>query len=126
VERARGEAKPNVLRPSERKEAPAWVKPALAVASVGALVAALWVAGPSLLPYSDHALRQGLVAVAEAARKDIEDYRRAKGALPALLPNMALAMVVEYTREGDDYRLRATDGVRVVDIDAKGTVTTSP
>lgn len=90
-----------------------------------ALLGAYAFAGPYVLGYSDHTLRKELLAVVAAARNDVESARKKQGALPGSIPNLALAMAVEYHRSGDGYRLIANDGERVVEMDDKGSVSES-
>jgi hypothetical protein len=106
----------------DRAKAQADAKPGARVSKTMAAVAAVvgigafaWAAGPSFLPVTDVALRQVLSVALEEARKDVEAFRKANGSLPAALPNMALAMMVEYEPRGSGYFLRASDGVRVVE-----------
>jgi hypothetical protein len=98
----------------------------LAVVVAGLAVAATYgFAGPYLLGYSDHTLRKELRAVVETARQEVEKARGKQGRLPDSLPSMALAMIVEYHRTGDGYRLIASDGERIVEMDSSGSVSES-
>lgn len=111
----------------DREKAAAEAKPRAKLSTPVAVVAAAvgiaafaWAAGPSLLPVTDAALRQGLAVALDEARKDVEAFRKANGTLPAALPNMALAMVVEYEPRGSGYFLRASDGTHVVEREEPG------
>jgi hypothetical protein len=65
-----------------------------------------WVMGPS--PQS---LRTDLEALMAQAAQEVNDYRTQTGKLPDQLPNPALAMVVNYKRDGDaQYTLSAAIG----------------
>lgn len=108
------------LPESEPKDRSTILRWSAGIAAVAALAAFYVVAGPWLLGFSEGEMRRMLVAVADDARKEIDAYRKLNGRLPPSIPNMALALVVEYFPEGDGYRLRASDGVRVVEMDSGG------
>ena len=93
--------------------------------AVAGLVAFYLLAWPHLFGFSEGALRKGLIMAAEAARADVEAYRKANGALPPAMPNAALSLVVVYERSGDGYRLRADDGPVSIVMNERGEVTES-
>jgi hypothetical protein len=96
-----------------------------ACAAVAGIVATYFFAGPYVLGLSEREMRAGLVSEVNAARDDVEAARKAKGALPDTIDNMAIAMVVEYHRRDGGYRLVASDGYRQVEMDESGNVTES-
>jgi hypothetical protein len=110
------------LPENEPKDRSTFLRWSAGIGAMAALAAFYVVAGPWLLGFSEGEMRRMLVAVADDARNDIDAYRKLNGTLPPSIPNMALALVVEYFPEGDGYRLRASDGVRVVEMDSKGGV----
>ena len=122
VERAQSEVKTFRPPPPEGRDDSRLRAAVAGVAAAGALVAAYVFAAPWFLGFSDSALRQGLTSLAEAARKEVEAYRRVNGSLPDNMPNPMLALAVDYRRAGEGYRIVASDGSRTVEMDASGAV----
>lgn len=97
-------------RPRKRSFSP-WLLPTILLVIIAASLAALW---SELRPPGTADIARDLEAIVARARDAIEAARGASGELPAALPNAAMASVVRYEKNQNEYRLSATAmGVRV-------------
>lgn len=97
-------------RPRKRSFSP-WLLPTILLVIITASLAALW---SELRPPGTADIARDLEAIVARARDAIEAARVASGELPAALPNAAMASVVRYEKNQNEYRLSATAmGVRV-------------
>ena len=81
---------------------------------LGALAWGVYALFDTLSPPAPAEVAQDLGTVIDQAQALVEQSRRDTGKLPDTLPSSAMASVVQYQREGNDYRLSAVVmGIRV-------------
>ncbi len=94
--------------------------PMLALATL-LVISAGWALWTHLGPPGTAQVQADLENTIELARQSVDDARRGSGALPAALPNAALAAVVDYTPSASGYRLETSMlGIHVT-LEADGT-----